>query len=280
MPDVGFYHPLVIHFVIALLIVGVAFRWASFTGYVRFAGGAAIVLIALGAIAAVIAVRSGEDASVAVEALPGTGAAIAAHRWWATTTRNIFLLVLAFELVALSMRRSRRARLALAGSGLAGLIGVVCLVNTGRLGGDLVYSHAGGVGVRSGDPQDVARLLLAGLYQQSDLDLRAGRSIEAADLTALAAKRFPNDPEVQMLAAESLLRDRNDPAAALATLERIAVDSEDRRLRLRRGMTMADAFERLGDKQRSQATLESLHAEFPDSDRVRRRLAALERSSG
>jgi hypothetical protein len=82
MSDFGFYHPLVIHFVIALLIVGVGFRWASFTGYVRLAGGAAIVLIALGTIAAVIAVRSGEDASVAVEALPGTTAAIAAHRWW------------------------------------------------------------------------------------------------------------------------------------------------------------------------------------------------------
>ena len=132
--------------------------------------------------------------------------------------------------------------------------------------------------MRSGDPQDVARLLLAGLYQQSDLDLRAGRSSEAADLTELAAKRFPNDPEVQMLAAESLLRDRNDPASALATLERVGVENQDRRLRLRRGMTMADAFERLGDKQRSHATLEGLHAEFPDSDRVRRRLAALDRS--
>src|SRR5215472_13988863 len=102
MPDLSFYHPLVIHFAIALLIVGVGFRWASFTGYVPFAGGAAIVLIALGTLAAVVAVQSGEDASVAVEAIPGTATAVAAHRWWATTTRNVFLVALACELVALS----------------------------------------------------------------------------------------------------------------------------------------------------------------------------------
>jgi len=70
MPDIRFYHPLVIHFVIALLIVGVAFRWGSFTTFIPFASGAAVALIVLGTLAAVVAVRSGEDASVFAEALP------------------------------------------------------------------------------------------------------------------------------------------------------------------------------------------------------------------
>ena len=32
MSDIGFYHPLIVHFVIALAIVGVLLRWISFTG--------------------------------------------------------------------------------------------------------------------------------------------------------------------------------------------------------------------------------------------------------
>ncbi|HJY80650.1 MAG TPA: hypothetical protein VKK81_06145 [Candidatus Binatia bacterium] len=32
MLDIGFYHPLVVHFAIGLVMVGVLFRWISFSG--------------------------------------------------------------------------------------------------------------------------------------------------------------------------------------------------------------------------------------------------------
>ena len=45
----------------------------------------------------------------------------------------------------------------------AGVVGLWFPYQAGAHGGQLVYSYAGGVGIRSGEPQDVGRLLLAGL---------------------------------------------------------------------------------------------------------------------
>ena len=42
MPDIGFYHPIVIHFAIGLLAIGVLFRWMARTGHADFAGPAAV----------------------------------------------------------------------------------------------------------------------------------------------------------------------------------------------------------------------------------------------
>src|SRR2546427_7032954 len=121
------------------------------------------------------------------------------------------------------------------GSAGVGLLALVCILQPGKLGGELVYGHAGGVGIRSGDPEDVARLFLAGLFRQAELDERAGRAGDAASLLELAARRFPNDTAVQVRAAEALLEDRNDPAGALATLERLGPPPDDPPLRFRRG---------------------------------------------
>ena len=44
----------------------------------------------------------------------------------------------------------------------------------------LVYAYAGGVGIRSGDPADVERLLLAGLYNEAQAERKAGRLNESA----------------------------------------------------------------------------------------------------
>ena len=57
---------------------------------------------------------------------------------------------------------------------------------------------------------------LAGLYQQSMKDREAGNLAAASELAALAARRFPNDTEVRLFAAESLLVDNKDPQSAIA----------------------------------------------------------------
>jgi len=272
MPDIGFYHPLIVHFAIALVMIGVLFRWISFSGRAPFSGPAAAVLIFLGTAAAVAAAWSGNDAHVAVEDLPGIAPAVRQHQMWGERTRNILLAVALCEGLALLLVRRGRARPALLASGVLGLVSVFCLVQTGQRGGELVYAHAGGVGIRSGDPADVGRLFLAGLYHQAQLDEKAGRSADAALLLEIAARHFPADAAVQVLAAESLLVDRHDPVAALAALRKVTVPTAERRWRFRHGWLTADALDALGQADAAQATLRNLLAEFPDSQRVRRRL--------
>ena len=67
MPNLAANHPQIIHFAIALLLMGVAFRWISLTGKLKFTGPTATTLLILGTIAAVLAVKSGDDAHGPVE---------------------------------------------------------------------------------------------------------------------------------------------------------------------------------------------------------------------
>ena len=70
MPNIGSYHPIIVHFAIALLVVGVIFRWISLTGRVAFAGPAAATLILAGTVVALLAVRSGTRCARAGRADP------------------------------------------------------------------------------------------------------------------------------------------------------------------------------------------------------------------
>jgi uncharacterized membrane protein len=272
MSDIGFYHPLIVHFVIALAIVGVLFRWASFTGAAAFTGPAATVLLLLGTAAAVVAVQSGSDASIDVEAIPGAAALVGEHREWGLWSRNTLLAISALELFAVIFKRRGWASPALLGSTALGVAALVCVVETGKRGGEIVYAHAGGVGIRSGDPADVEHLLLAGLYEQAQLDERAGRDDDAAALIETTARRFPSEPAVQVMAAQSLLEHRHDPAAALALLRTITVATDESSLRFRREWLTADALEALGQTDMARATLLRLRTEFPQSARLQRRL--------
>ena len=272
MPDIGFYHPLIVHFAIALSIVGVLLRWISFTGAAKFAGPAAAALLLLGTGAAVVAARSGGDASVNVEALPGAAALVRQHGEWGLRTRNILLVISGLEVFAVLVTRRDWARPALLGSAALGLAALVCVLQTGERGGEIVYAHAGGVGTRSGDPADVEHLLLAGLYDQAELDERAGHADDEAALIEIAARRFPSEPAVQVMAAQSLLEQRHDPAAALALLRTVAVAADEPQLRFRHGWLTADALEALGQTDLARTTLQQLRTEFPDSARLRRRL--------
>src|SRR5512140_3764600 len=210
--DLGFAHPIVVHFVVALGLVGVSLRWLALGGRARFAGPSACLLVVLAAAAALVAVPSGEDASASAEAVPGVAAPVAVHRTWGRRARITLVGAALLEGVTLARPRARL------GAALAGLAAAVCIVEAGAHGGELVYRHAAGVGVRSGDPADVGQLLLAGLVQQSNVDERAGRPADGAALVDLAAHRFPSNVGVQLLDADALLR-RHQPAAALGVLE-------------------------------------------------------------
>jgi uncharacterized membrane protein len=273
VPNLAPFHPQIVHFVVALLIVGVLLRLVALTGKVRFAGGAATTLIVLGTVAAVLAVQSGHEAHGPVERVPGARAAVEAHEEWGERTRNVFLGVAALELVGLALRGPRVRRIVQAAAAVIGVVGVGVLYEAADHGGNLVYSYAGGVGLRTGAPEDVDRLLIAGLYHEAMLERREGKAADAARLIEELARRRPDDADVQLLVAESLVLDRQDGAAGLAALRRLPVPDGDRRLAFRRGWLEADAYEAAGFPDSARAVLEALSAAFPGNERLRQRIA-------
>jgi uncharacterized membrane protein len=275
MPNIGAYHPIIVHFAIALLIVGVIFRWVSLTGRAPFTGPAAATLLILGAAAAFLAVHSGTDAHGPVERIPGVRQAVMDHEDAGHWARNVFLVVALLEIIALfaKKRSVQIARVALWGSAVVGLFGFAAILKAADKGGDLVYDYAGGVGTRSGDTADVNRLYLAGLYQAAQQARAQHDSARAAALFAQLEREFPNDTNVRLLAIESLVRDRDDGRAALTALSRFPVRGDDRRMQLRIGFLKADAYAAVGKPDSARVVLEQLGTAFPDmQQRIKDRL--------
>jgi uncharacterized membrane protein len=278
MPElgaIGSYHPQIVHFVIALAIVGVLLRLLSLTGRIAFAGPAAATLILLAAGASVLAAASGDQAHGPAERVPGARNAVVEHEEWGERARNALIALGVLELVGLALARRGKARYVQIASGVVGLVALFVLYEAAEHGGELVYGYAGGVGLQRKDPADVGRLLLAGLYHQAELDRKAGKPDEAAALVDLAARRFPADVEVQLWRAESALLDRKDAAAATAALAGITPPADQPRLRVRHAILLADALAASGQRDAARASLTALAGEFPDDARLKRKLQEL-----
>ena len=272
MPNLAYFHPQIVHFVVVLLIVGVLLRIVSLTGRLKFTDHAALAAIIFGTIAVVLAVKSGTDAHGPVERIPGTRDLVVHHEERAILTRNIFFGVLALELVALALRRgsgARYVRLVHVGSALVGLFGTAVLYETSEHGGELVYSYAGGPGLRTGNPKDIERLLIAGLFNQSRADRKAGRLAESARLVDELAARSPADATIQLLRVESLLLDRKDYPRALAAIDSIRVAPTDARLRPRQATLKADIYLAMGKPDSARAALDAAISLFPQNTRLK-----------
>jgi len=272
-------HPQIVHFTIVLVIVGVAFRLISLFGRPAWVSPAATTLLLLAAVASVISVRSGTAAHGPVERVPGSRAAVVEHEEWGERTQTALLVLGFVELVGLALRRSPKVKVLHAVAAIVGLVAVFCVYEAAEHGGELVYSYAGGVGLRTGDPKDVERLLLAGYYHQAQADRKAGRAAAAAELMAAAARRFPSDPEVRLLTAESILLDQKNPQGALDALATIELPAGDTRLRARRAMLQADAFEAMGQIDQAIAALQPIVDQAPNP-RVQQRIDALKAKRG
>src|SRR3989449_6738422 len=274
MPNIGAYHPIIVHFAIALVILGVLFRWISLTGRAPFTGPAAATCLILGAAAAFLAVHSGTDAHGPVERIPGVRQAVMDHEDAGHWARNVFLVVALLEIVALvaAKRSIQTARVALWGSAVVGIFGFAAILKAADRGGDLVYSYAGGVGTRSGDTADVSRLYLAGLYQEAQQARTQHDSARAAELFAELERRVPGDTNVRLLAVAALGRDKNNGRAALTALARVSVAPDDRRLQLRVGFLRADAYVAARKPDSARAVLEQLRSSYPDMRSEERRV--------
>jgi len=274
----GAFHPQVVHFAIALLFLGVAFRALSLVTRERvaFVGPMALTLLTLGTIAAIVAVMTGDAAHGPIEAMPGLRPIVTEHEEWGERVRNIFLVVLVIELIALVLREPVRARYALIASTVVGVIGLGAVYEAGEHGGEIVYGYAGGVGTRSGNAADVANLLRAGLYQQALVERQAGRPQAATALLDEAAQRFPNDVEVALARAESVLVDRKDATAAVGLLQAIKPPADNRFVRIRHAMVTADALAASGQRDGAIALLQQVQTDTP-SPRVQQKIDELKR---
>lgn len=279
MPTLAQIHPQVIHFAIALLFLGVAFRVVSLSGKLAFTKHSATALLLIGAIATLVSVESGEAAHGPVERIPGARTVVMEHEEAAELTHDVFVAVALLELIALVLavrpKTAGKARWAHVASAVVGLWGTTTLYRTAELGGEIVYKHAGGPGLRSGAPEDVERLLLAGLYAQSQADRKAGKQAEAARLIDEMVLRFPADTNVRFLRVESLLKDREDLAGAMAALDAITLNSDDARNGARRANLRTDIFLAMGQPDSAKATLDAAIAAFPQNTRLKARRDSL-----
>jgi uncharacterized membrane protein len=270
----GAYHPQLVHFAIALVFAGVGFRLLSLWGRAGFAGPAATTLILVGTIASFAAVQSGTAAHGPVERIPGVRPAVVDHEAWGERARNTFVIVSLVELAALGLtwRRHPLARPVSLAAAAIGAAGLVVMYQAADRGGKLVYSYAGGIGMRAGDTEGVNRLFVAGAYSQAMQDMRNGQNDDAMTLINLAAARFPANFDLQLLAAEWTTDVQGDPAAALRRLDALSIPQDDTDARIRAGLARASALASQGNADGARAVLQTLQGEFPDSTPVKRRL--------
>jgi uncharacterized membrane protein len=283
MPNLAQFHPQIVHFVIALLGVGIALRLIScippVTRRFSFVSPAATLLLVLGAIASWLAVKSGTDAHGPVERIPGARNAVVEHEEYGKSTRNVFLGVAAVELIMLGLSRrestAKYAKYAMYASCVGCVFGIQPWFEAGEHGGELVYAYGGGPGLRSGKPEDVERLLLAGLYNQSRIDRREKRFEKSASLMKEMVSRWPADTTVRFLWVESLILDAKNYPAALKAADSISVADADPRWRPRKANLKADAFLGLNQKDSARAVLAEASAALPANARLKARADSL-----
>lgn len=242
--NIAYFHPQIVHFVIALLFVGVIARVLSLLplpAALKFFSPAAATLIIIGSLATLGAVKSGDDAHGPAERVPGARDLVVEHEELGERTRNIFLVIAAIEIAALAFsRKAMVAKSLRAASAVAGIAGLFTLYHAAEHGGELVYNYAGNIGLRSGDTTDLRRVLVAALYHNAMQQRTAGNHAEAARLVNELVRLRPNDPEVQLLGAESVARDQRNPRQAIALLELMQLPDSGRLVR-RRDRILAEA---------------------------------------
>lgn len=265
MPEIGVLHPQVVHFVVALGLLGVLLRLLSLVLHRSWLNSAAATLIILAALSSVVAAQSGTDAHEAAERIPGARDAVQKHETWGKRTRNILLGVAGLEILTLLFAGRGSAKVLRFAAAGGGLIAAYAIFTVGDLGGDIVYEYAGGVGTRSGDPADIDHLLVAGLFYAARAARDSGHAEDAARLTDELSRRMPDDPTVKFLVIDSRLKDRHDPAGALAALAQMTVPPDNPRLAIRHGMLSAEALTAAGMTDSARAVLTALVQRYPES---------------
>lgn len=276
MPDIGVFHPQIVHFVIALFYAGLVLRLVSLTRLFAWTKPAGAALLIVAALAAASAVKSGDQAHGPAERIPGAREAVERHERDGERARNMLIAIAVLEIAGLAFfRKDQIQRGIYAGSALLGLVGGWMVYEAAEHGGQVVYQYAGGVGTRGGDSAHVRQLLVAGLYHQAQVDRGAGRPADAARLIDELLVRMPGDLSVALMGIESRLRDRGDVEGAMAALATLTVPDDDARLVTRKGLLLSEALVAAGQPDAARTVLNGLAQRFPENGGVKQAIEKL-----
>lgn len=143
-------HPAVVHFPIALLLLGAVVAVAAAFAPRWRLPLIATVLLALGAIGSVVATQTGESQGEMVGETPAIETVLDQHEAWAERTQTAAIVATLFAVAALCTTRWPVAARGLGIVTAAGALLVTwCVIQTGHYGGQLVYRHGAGVNLTS-----------------------------------------------------------------------------------------------------------------------------------
>ena len=148
MIDYNHLHPMIVHFPIALVIVGFLSDLVGLVTRWKFFTSAGLFLIILGGLGTLAAYLSGSLAGDGIEEFGALGTALDTHESSAVlTVWTMMILAVLRTLLAVTGRMKGWMKL---GMVILLAIGVGTVARTGYYGGELVYRHAAGVDLTFG----------------------------------------------------------------------------------------------------------------------------------
>ncbi len=149
MIDYNHLHPMIVHFPIALVIVGFLSDVIGLVTKWKFFTSAGLFLIILGSLGTLAAYLSGNLAGEGIEAFGALGTALDTHENSAVVAVwTMMILAVLRTLLAVTGRMTGWLKL---GMVILLAVGVGTIARTGYYGGELVYRHAAGVDLTFGN---------------------------------------------------------------------------------------------------------------------------------
>lgn len=140
-------HPAIVHFPIALLLTGAAVAVAAVLVRRWHLPLFAAILLACGALGAMVATITGEQEEEKVEhAIPSAEPLLEEHAGWGERARNAGVLAAVFAMgAAAAASRGVPGRVLSVLTALVALGAAYAVAQAGHYGGELVYRHGAGV---------------------------------------------------------------------------------------------------------------------------------------
>ncbi len=143
MLELTHIHPMLVHFPIALLILGFLAELVALALKKKFFADAAFLLLITGALGAVAAVLSGSYAAGGLEEAGTLKQAVETHEGAAELAMWLAVIAAAFRTALVLIRKYTGSLRYL--SAVLFLVAVLAAARAGYYGGELVFKHAAGV---------------------------------------------------------------------------------------------------------------------------------------
>ncbi len=143
MLELTHIHPMLVHFPIALLILGFLAELVALALKKKFFADAAFLLLITGALGAVAAVLSGSYAAGGLEEAGTLKQAVETHEGAAELAMWLAVIAAAFRTALVLIRKYTGSLRYL--SAVLFLVAVLAVARAGYYGGELVFKHAAGV---------------------------------------------------------------------------------------------------------------------------------------